>query len=83
MLPRGTPRQCANSDYLSRRPEHRVGPGTDLDGGYGTEQVPVDLNSIADLQQLPALLRQRGYSEPDVEGIMWRNFVGFLGRVLG
>jgi len=58
-----------------------VGIGTDLDGGYGTEQTPMDLDSIADLQKIPALLRKRGYSEADIEGIFWRNFVDFLRRV--
>ena len=58
-----------------------VGIGTDLDGGYGTEQTPLDLHSIADLQQLPALLAERGYSASDIEGIMWRNYVEFLRKV--
>ncbi|MBC7820730.1 MAG: membrane dipeptidase, partial [Planctomycetaceae bacterium] len=57
-----------------------VGIGTDLDGGYGTEQTPMDMNSIADLQSLPALLTKRGYSPADIEGIMYRNFVDFLRR---
>jgi membrane dipeptidase len=50
--------------------------GTDLDGGYGTEQCPNDLDTIADLQKIPDILRNRGYSEPDIELIMhgnWRN----------
>ena len=54
--------------------------GTDLDGGYGTEQTPMDLNSIADLQTLPGLFRTRGYSEDDIEGFMHRNAVDFLRR---
>jgi membrane dipeptidase len=54
--------------------------GTDLDGGYGTEQTPLDLNSIADLQTLPDLLRERGYSADDIDGFMWRNTVEFLRR---
>jgi membrane dipeptidase len=55
-----------------------VGIGTDLDGGFGTEQMPMDMDSIADLQSLPVLLAKRGYSLEDIEGIMWRNFVEFL-----
>lgn len=54
--------------------------GTDLDGGYGTEQTPMDMNSIADLQTIPGLLAQRGYSEDDIEGIMYKNVVHFLRR---
>ena len=57
-----------------------VGIGTDLDGGYGTEQTPMDMDSIADLQSLPGLLTARGYSQDDVDGIMHRNFVDFLRR---
>ena len=73
-------RICDHIDHicqLAGSAKH-VGIGTDLDGGYGTEQTPMDLNSIADLQTLPGLLRSRGYLEADIEGIMWRNFVDFL-----
>ena len=55
-----------------------VGIGTDLDGGYGTEQTPDDLDTIADLHKLIEILRNRGYSESDVEGICHRNFINFL-----
>jgi membrane dipeptidase len=75
-------RICDHIDHvcqLAGNARH-VGIGTDLDGGYGTEQTPMDLDSIADLQMIPALLRKRGYSDADVEGIFWRNFVEFLRR---
>ncbi len=55
-----------------------AGIGSDLDGGYGTEQCPHDLDTIADLQKLPILLRMRGYSEADIQNIMHLNFVRFL-----
>ncbi len=54
------------------------GIGTDLDGAFGTEQCPADLDTIADLQKIPAILKERGYSENDVENIMWKNWVRFL-----
>jgi membrane dipeptidase len=76
-------RICEHIDHicqLAGNAKH-VGIGTDLDGGYGNEQTPMDLNSIADLQTLPGLLRARGYSAEDIEGIMWKNFVDFLRRV--
>ena len=59
-----------------------VGIGSDLDGAFGTEQTPLDLNSIADLQTLPALLRARGYAEVDIAGVMHGNFLQFLGNAL-
>ena len=54
------------------------GIGTDLDGAFGIEQCPADLDTIADLQKIPAILEQRGYSDEDVENIMWKNWVRFL-----
>lgn len=59
-----------------------VGIGSDLDGAFGTEQTPMDLNSIYDLQRLPELLKRRGYKESDVEGILHGNFLKFLERHL-
>ncbi len=58
-----------------------AGIGSDLDGGYGTEQCPHDLDTIADLQKVADLLRQRGYGEADVKGIMHGNWVRFFQRV--
>lgn len=52
--------------------------GTDLDGAFGKEQCPLDLETIADLQLLEPLLKGRGYSENDLENIFYRNWVGFL-----
>ncbi|MEY2410562.1 MAG: rane dipeptidase [Verrucomicrobiota bacterium] len=54
------------------------GIGTDLDGGFGREQCPMDLDTIADLQQVPELLRGRGYKAADVESICHGNFLRFL-----
>jgi membrane dipeptidase len=52
--------------------------GTDLDGGFGKEQCPLDVETIADLQTLPDLLAARGYSQADIEGILYGNWVRFL-----
>ena len=54
------------------------GLGTDLDGAFGKEQCPADLDTIADLQKITEILRQRGYSEEDIENIMYKNWVRFL-----
>jgi membrane dipeptidase len=56
------------------------GIGTDLDGGFGTEQAPRDLNTIADLQSLPALLLAKGFSDEDVSGILSGNWLRLLGQ---
>ncbi|MGX1929100.1 dipeptidase [Flagellimonas sp. 2504JD4-2] len=65
---------------LAGNTEH-VGLGTDLDGAFGTEQSPADMDTIADLQLVPQLLSKRGYSKGDIENIMHRNFIRFLERV--
>lgn len=57
---------------------HHVGIGSDLDGAFGTEQTPQDLDTIADLEKLPALLAARGYSREDIAGIQSGNFIRFL-----
>jgi membrane dipeptidase len=57
--------------------------GTDLDGGYGTEQVPHDLDTIVDLQKIPPMLKDRGYSESDIEAIFHGNWVRLFDRGWG
>jgi membrane dipeptidase len=54
------------------------GIGTDLDGGFGREQCPADLETIADLARVPPLLAKRGYSPSDVAQIMHGNWIRFL-----
>lgn len=55
-----------------------VGIGTDLDGGFGKEQCPSDIDTIADLQKATYLLSERGYEEKDIENVMHGNFLRFL-----
>ena len=52
-----------------------VGLGTDLDGCFGNEQTPQGLDTIADLQKLPAMLAARGYTASDISGVMHGNFL--------
>lgn len=59
-----------------------VGIGSDLDGGYGYEQTPSDLNKISDIQKIPDLLSKRGYSREDIEGIMYGNWLRFFTEAL-
>jgi membrane dipeptidase len=52
--------------------------GSDLDGGFGTEQSPFGLDSIADLQKLDGILTARGYSSDDVMQIFSGNWLRFF-----
>lgn len=58
-----------------------IGIGSDLDGAFGREQCPHDLETIADLQMLKPILLRRGYSGEDVENIFSGNWLRFLRRV--
>lgn len=54
------------------------GIGSDLDGGFGREQTPSDLATIADLHHLAGSFKARGYGDPDIEQLLHGNFVRFL-----
>ncbi|MBA4019458.1 MAG: peptidase M19 [Pirellula sp.] len=62
---------------------NHIGIGTDLDGGYGLEQSPGDIDTIADLDRLPKMLTSRGYAADDIERVMHGNWVGFLLKAWG
>jgi membrane dipeptidase len=57
--------------------------GSDLDGGFGREQCPADVQTIADLAELPTRLAARGYARADIESIGHGNVLGFLRKAWG
>ena len=59
-----------------------AGIGSDLDGAFGKEQCPADLETIADLQKVPAMLSDIGYCNADIKNIMHGNWIHFLKRAL-
>ena len=54
--------------------------GSDLDGGFGREQSPSDMDTIADLQKIPEILSGRGYRDDDITAIMHGNWLRLLHR---
>ena len=58
------------------------GIGSDLDGAFGREQCPYDLDTIADLQKIPAMLSDIGYSSSDIKNILSDNWISFLKKNL-
>lgn len=74
----------AHIDYICQRAgdARHVGFGTDFDGGFGLQQVPDGIDSIADLQKLVPLLQERGYTEEDIHAIFGRNWQIFLEKSL-
>lgn len=57
--------------------EH-IAIGSDLDGIFGTEQSPWDMNSISDLQKFQGILSNRGYTQHDIENIFHGNWIRFI-----
>ncbi|MBM3824716.1 MAG: peptidase M19 [Verrucomicrobia bacterium] len=55
-----------------------IGLGTDLDGAFGREQSPGDLDTIADIARYEPILAGRGYPREDIEGVLSGNFLRFL-----
>ena len=52
--------------------------GTDLDGLFGLEQTPYDLDTIADIGKFEGILARRGYSRDDIEKIFHRNWLRII-----
>lgn len=57
-----------------------IGFGTDLDGLFGTEQTPCDLDTIADIVKFDEILMQRGYTKEDIINIFSGNWLRLLKR---
>ena len=66
---------------LAGNPLH-AGIGSDLDGAFGTEQSPQDINTIADLQKLVSIMSGRGYTSEDINRIFSKNWIDFYRRAL-
>lgn len=52
---------------------HHVGIGSDMDGGLGREQIPVEINSSADFPKIASELLG-SFCEADVQAIMGENW---------
>ena len=59
-----------------------VGIGSDLDGGFGADETPEGLETIGDLILIADTLKERGYADDDINGIMGDNFIRQLRKVL-
>ena len=77
-------RLCDQVDYVCQitGDADHVGLGSDLDGGFGWEAVPAEMDTAADLLQLDALLQVRGYPEADRRNILGDNWTRLLRTAL-
>ena len=59
-----------------------VGFGSDFDGGFGVQETPAEIDTIADLRKLIPLLTEKGYTETDTADILGQNWIRFLAGAL-
>jgi membrane dipeptidase len=70
----------AQIDYICQLAgdAHHVAIGTDFDGGFGFQSIPVEIDTIADLQKLVPLLIEKGYQQVDIQAIFSDNWLRIL-----
>jgi membrane dipeptidase len=59
-----------------------VGIGSDMDGGFGLQSTPAEIDTISDLRLIAPRLAARGYAPDDVAAIMGGNFLRILRQTL-
>jgi membrane dipeptidase len=59
-----------------------VAIGSDLDGGFGVENIPMEIDTVTDLGKLASALSDGGFSEADIEAVMNRNWLRILKETL-
>lgn len=74
----------AQFDYICQMAgdARHVGIGSDFDGGFGLQSLPVEMDTVADLQKIAPLLEEKGYSAEDISAIMGGNWLSLLKRIL-
>jgi membrane dipeptidase len=87
----GNPREQVKLEKLITQIDHicqiagdclHVGIGSDFDGGFGFPRIPLEMDTIADLQKLAPMLIERGYNEKDIELVFNGNWQRKLGEIL-
>jgi membrane dipeptidase len=74
----------AQIDYICQMAgdARHIGLGSDFDGGFGVQSVPVEIDTIADMQKLIPLLAEKGYTEDDTASILGLNWISQLHKIL-
>lgn len=87
----GEPKQLVTLDDFVAHIDHicqvlgdalHVGLGTGLDGRFGAADIPLELDSVMDLEKIKVALQQRGYGEAAVTAVLGQNWQRFLQRIL-
>jgi membrane dipeptidase len=88
---RGDPKELVTLDHVVAHIDHicqilgdseHVGIGSDLDGGFGVDHIPAEMESVADLRLISAHLLGHGFEQDDVANIMGSNWIRLLQHTL-
>ncbi|MBI5880212.1 MAG: membrane dipeptidase [Chloroflexi bacterium] len=55
-----------------------VGFGSDFDGGFGMQSIPAEMDSVRDFGKLGDALKDAGYKQADIDGILGGNWLRVL-----
>ncbi len=86
---KGDRKELVTLDHVAAHIDHicqtlgdglHVGIGSDFDGGFGSADIPSEMDSVADLPLIAGRLKSRGYSETDITNIMGGNWIHLLQR---
>jgi membrane dipeptidase len=89
---KGDPKESVTLDHVIAHIDHicqllgdarHVGLGSDMDGGFGADDMPAELDTAADLPRIADHLRAAGYEEKHVRQIMGENWVNLLRTTWG
>ncbi len=74
----------AQMDYVCQMAgdARHVGIGTDFDGGFGLQSVPIGIDTISDIRKIIPILEQKGYTEADTAAILGNNWLAHLQNTL-
>ncbi len=74
----------AQMDYVCQMAGNalHVGIGTDFDGGFGLQSVPIGIDTISDIREIIPILAQKGYTEADTAAILGNNWLAHLQNTL-
>ena len=61
---------------------NHVGIGSDFDGGFGSEAIPHELDTVRDLHKIGDELLERGYKPEHVQQVMYGNWLRKLREAL-
>lgn len=84
---KGEPKERVTLEHVVAHIDHicqvvgdacHTGLGSDFDGGFGSADIPAEMDSAADLPLIGDALKERGYEAGDIANILGGNWLRFL-----